>query len=264
LTRCRLLFATLVCVLVATPLLAQRVLPLSADAPLTPRAIAGTPSSALHCVAANGVNLHSLGWIDAGSNYTVTFDTTLTLSTSISRLNLAEQTATLAQGNPDFSFTAGSAGTMVLHVAAIGQAGCYRYKAEIGPMGNAVPVSPLAALPTLAKPAKQSFETSAIAGLASSGQHCVAGDHVANAHDIGRVDTPSVVTITFASDFDAIAGVTMTNVEGRTGSFAIDDDGGGNLEPGISVDVEPAETVTLFVTGVGGAAGCYRYKVEVR
>lgn len=242
------------------------IVPASAarDLPAAPRAISGTPSSALHCVSANGVNLHGLGWVAAQTDYTITFDTTLTLSTSISRLNLAESTATIAQGTPDFAFTAGSAGTMVMHVAAIGQAGCYRYKVVIDPPAGAAAASARAVTDAPAKPARQTSETMAIAGAASSGRHCVAGDDVANVHDIGRIDLSSRLTITFDSDFDPIAGVTLTNVEGRTGSFAIDDDGGGNLEPSLNVTADPAETVALFVAGVGGSAGCYRYKVEVR
>src|SRR5439155_9167414 len=120
-----------------------------------------------------------------------------------------------------------------------------------------------AASPSAGKLAK-SAEPRSIAGLASSATYCVSGDYVSNVHDIGWVEEGNAITITFESDFDPIAGITMRNLVTQRGTYIVNDDGGGNLEPQFSFTASQSSTLALYVAGVDGSAGCYRYKVEIR
>ena len=101
--------------LASSPLLAQRVpAPGGADN-VRPTAIAGMASSARHCISADGANVHEIGWVAAGTAYTITFDSNFTLVASVSRLDLAGGTSTGEFGTAaGFRGTASTPGTMTL------------------------------------------------------------------------------------------------------------------------------------------------------
>ena len=112
--------------------------------------------------------------------------------------------------------------------------------------------------------------TMAISGVASSARHCVGPG--ANIHGLGSVPANSQVDVSFVSDFDPVAAVTVVQMGddapddlART-SFVADDDSGGNLEPQIRFTTTFGGTLTLHVSkfSPGNDAGCYFYKVEVR
>lgn len=230
------------------------------------RAISGIASSARHCVSADAANVHSIGWVPSGTGYTVTFDADFPLVAAMSRLDLNEKRSTSSFGTPELRFTASTSGTMALYVGGNRQAGCYRYKVEIRPP-TASTVSTSASHASRIRGsnmATNSFGGTAISGLASSAKHCVAGNFVSNVHEIGRVEQDNRVTITFDGDFDAVAGATILNMETQRGTFLTDDNSGGGVQPRLDFNTSQAGTVALFVAGVNGAAGCYRYKVEIR
>jgi len=110
----------------------------------------------------------------------------------------------------------------------------------------------------------------AISGLASSGRQCI-GPSGANIHSIGWVPGNSRVTVTFSSDFDPVASVTIMQMgldapDGRARSnFVFDDDSGGNLEPELRFTTSFSGTLVLHVSKFSAerAAGCYFYKVEI-
>ncbi len=242
----------------------------AADTRLGPTAISGNPSSALHCVSRNAANVHPLGWIENGSRYAITFDADFTPITAVSRLDLASDTAAVGYGNPDLAFTASSAGTMALYVTGAGQAGCYRYKVEIEPPSAAPGGSAGTDLRPLARAAVAPFTPlqarsgpTGISGLPSSAQHCVAGNWVANVHGIGRVEQGARVTVSFDSDFDPIAGVTNIDPGAGAATYLTNDNGGGTRDPLLNFTASESGTLALFVAGVNGSVGCYRYKVEV-
>lgn len=114
------------------------------------------------------------------------------------------------------------------------------------------------------------IEPQAISGLASSGRNCV-GPSGANVHAIGWVPSNSRVTVTFSSDFDPIAAVTLTQLGSEApdrkarAAYWADDDGGGNLEPLVSFTTSYAGTLVLHVSKYSAErqAGCYFYKVEI-
>jgi hypothetical protein len=85
---------------------------------------------------------------------------------------------------------------------------------------------------------------------------------VAHVHAIGRVETGARLTVTFDSDFDAQAGVTITDLAAQRGTFVLDDDSGGNLDPQLNITASQAGTLVLFVAGTGGSSGCYHYRIE--
>jgi len=236
---------------------------------VSPAAIVGSPSSALYCVAGQAANVHSLGWVASGTSYTVTFESDVTLATAVTRLDLDGSRSTSAFGDPDVRFTASTPGTMALLVSGNGRPGCYRYKAVIDSTSGAIAsgaavVAPQSSPDTVAvKPWKSPIQTMAIAGLASSAKHCVAGSGVAKVHDIGRVEEGATVTINFDSDFDPVAGVTNTDLVGQRGTSYVDDDSGGSLEPQLSFTATHAGTLTLFVSGYGDGAGCYHYDADI-
>jgi hypothetical protein len=254
---------------VSSPLVAQTTpAPTGADLPpiVQPSAISGMPSSARHCVYGDAANVHGIGWVDAGTAYAITFEAESPVVTALSRLDLDLGESTGAVGSPDFQSTASTPGSIALFVGATGNGGCYRYKVELTPPAGAAgftPASRLAAAPVLAKSTKIAGPT-AISGLASSAKHCVSGTYVANVHDIGRVEEGNQITITFESDFDPIAGATMQNLSTRRGTYLIDDDTGGDLEPQLSFTASHSSTLALHVAGYDGSAGCYRYKVVIR
>lgn len=113
-------------------------------------------------------------------------------------------------------------------------------------------------------------EPAAISGLASSGRNCI-GPSGANVHAIGWVPSNSRVTITFSSDFDPVASMSITQLGGEApdrvarSSYWADDDGGGNLEPLVSVTTSYSGTLVLHVSKYSAerSAGCYFYKVEI-
>lgn len=224
------------------------------DLPATPQAISGIASSAQHCISADAANVHGLGWVDASTGYTVTFDSDIPLATAVIRLNLTERTQTISYGTGDLSRTASSSGTMALYVAGNGRAGCYRYKTVVQPPAA---VATSAASTSVISPA-------AITGMPSSAQHCISGNAVANVHEIGRVENGNRFTITMATNFDAVLGASLVNAAGQQAASWTDDNSGGGVEPQLSITAPHAGSLALYVAGVNGAAGCYRYQVEIR
>jgi hypothetical protein len=111
----------------------------------------------------------------------------------------------------------------------------------------------------------------AIAGVASSATNCV-GAAGGNVHAIGFVPASTQITITFSSDFDPVAAVTLTQLGQDApdrlarAQYVADDDSGGNLEPEIRFTTTFSGTVTLHVSKFSAErqSGCYFYKVEVR
>jgi hypothetical protein len=75
-TATRVLIGVLAAALASAVMLAQRPSSVAAgmDVPIAPKAITGVPSSARHCVSGQAANVHGLGWVEAGTNYTVTRD----------------------------------------------------------------------------------------------------------------------------------------------------------------------------------------------
>lgn len=108
------------------------------------------------------------------------------------------------------------------------------------------------------------FETTAISGLPSSAKHCVSGTS-SNVHSIGWIEANSLVTVTFVSDFDPIAGIVSLNIDSPSGraGYIVDDDSGGNLEPSISYRSSFSGNAALYVSGYASTSGCYWYKLEV-
>jgi hypothetical protein len=112
--------------------------------------------------------------------------------------------------------------------------------------------------------------TMAISGVASSARHCVGPG--ANVHSLGSVPANSQVDVSFVSDFDPVAAVTVVQMgddapdDLARSSFVADDDGGGNLEPQIRFTTTFSGTLALYVSKFlpGDQAGCYFYKVEIR
>lgn len=128
---------------------------------------------------------------------------------------------------------------------------------------------------TASKPAKQAVTSAvngplAISGLASSGRNCI-GPSGSNVHAVGWVPASSRVVISFYSDFDPVAAVTITqlgtevpNALARV-SFWSDDDGGGNLDPELRFTTSYSGTLAIYVSKFSAdrTAGCYFYKVEI-
>ena len=114
-------------------------------------------------------------------------------------------------------------------------------------------------------------DAQAIAGLASSARHCI-GPSGANVHTLGWVPSSTDVVVTFSSDFDPVAVMTVVQIgeEAPDGlaraSFLGNDDGGGNLEPEIRFRTTFSGTLNLHVSkfSANRTAGCYFYKVEIR
>ncbi|MBI4886023.1 MAG: hypothetical protein HY824_02920 [Acidobacteria bacterium] len=228
-----------------------------------PSAITGIPSSATHCVSSDAANVHPIGWMANGSRYAITFDTDNNFQpvTAVARIDFSGRTQSRLYGGPELQATASSPGTMVLFVAGRRQAGCYRYKVEIQPPAASTATTP--PIPDVASAPAAMSGPLAITGTPSSAKHCVAGSWVSNAHGIGRVEAGSQVRISFSTDFNAIAALSLMNPEAETGRFWLDDDSGGASAPSINVTVPESGTLALLVAGVNGAAGCYQYKVEV-
>ena len=236
-----------------------------------PAAISGVASSARYCVSGNAANVHNLGWVAAQSGYTITFEADFTLAASVVRFEAVEHRATVVAGNPEFNYNASNSGTMVLHVTGNGQAGCYRYKVIVDPPAASIVAGEAASRSTervtaVAERRALVAGPLAITGTPTSAQHCVSGSNVPNVHEIGRVDQTSRVTITFDTDFSAVVGATMTSLEpdAGAGSFVVDPATGGSRTPSLLFDAEAGENIVLYVAGFGGAAGCYKYKVEIR
>lgn len=264
----KFILTTLATLVACAPLLAQSTLaPTGVDLPAVarPRAIAGTASSARHCVSADAANTHEIGWIELGSTVIVTFESDFSLLAGTTRLDLQGLRSNQFFGNPEVRLTTSTAGTMALFVGGNQASGCYQYKVDIQrPSASTVSVStPLPPVDASASSAVL-VAPSAIAGLASSAQHCISGSFVSNVHDIGRIEEGNRVVISFDSDFNAIAGMTLINLPAQRGSFLINDDGGGSQQPLLNFIAGHGGTLALFVGGVNGAAGCYRYKVEIR
>lgn len=233
-------------------------------------AISGTPSSARHCISGDAANVHYIGTVEAGAGYSITFDAEIPLTTALARLDFGGRQAAVGYGNPDLSFTASGSGSVALYVSGRGQAGCYRYKVEAE--SSAASETQLLqdalrnqawAVQATSKAPKDVSGPMAISGLASSAKHCVAGNHVAAVHSIGRVEQGTQVRVTFSSNFDAIAGLTNVNSDSQSGTYVIDDDSGGNLDPLLNITASHPGTLALYVAGVSGRLGCYSYKVEI-
>lgn len=113
--------------------------------------------------------------------------------------------------------------------------------------------------------------TTAISGLASSARHCI-GPSGANVHTLGWVPSDTEVHITFLSDFDPVAAMTVMQMGQDApdrlarASYLADDDGGGNLEPEILFRTSFSGTLNLHVSKFSSdrQAGCYFFKVEIR
>ena len=233
--------------------------------PLTPLAITGSPSSGRHCVSGQTANVHSLGWMQSGRAYRITFDADIPLVTTTARVDLEGRRMGSAHGTPDLHFTASSSGTMALFVSGNGRAGCYSYKTEMDRATTAAQEAPPIVLPAavVPKPAKNRIRMMAIAGQASSAKHCISGDWVAKVHPLGRIDQGASVTVTFDSDFDAMAALVVADPAAQRAIWYVDDDSGGDLDPKINTVVSQAGTLALLVGGESGSAGCYHYKVEM-
>ena len=141
-----------------------------------------------------------------------------------------------------------------------------------------VAVAAVAVSAQSAKPPKKSRAEAAavtsqpltISGMASSGRNCVAGT-VVNVHPIGWAPRGSRVTVTFSSDFDPIASLSMVALGAAAADGEsdfddwIDDDSGGNFEPLIRATTDFDSMLVLYVKGYGTTeSGCYFFKTEVQ
>lgn len=265
----RSILAILVVLVASTSLLAQHTVrrtQADVQAAAQPSVIAGMASSGRHCVSGEAANVHGIGWVAAGTGYTITFESDSTLAAVISRLDLEAKESRGTSGTPDVRATASTSGSMALYVGATAPGGCYRYKVELTPPTGAQVSSSRTRVGSGQGAAKLSKAAgpAAISGLASSAKHCVAGNYVANIHDIGRVEQGSRIAISFESDFDPIAGVTLENLVTGHGTYLVDDDSGGGLQPHLNFTASHSSTLALHVAGFGGSAGCYRYRVDIR
>jgi len=232
-------------------------------------AITGLASSARHCISGTSSNVHGLGFIDRDSRVTVTFHSdfdpiagivTLAIDTAEGRAAYTVDDDSGGNLEPLVQYTASISGNAALYVSGFrSTSGCYWYKLEVVPPTTSIAAAERLPKPAIARPA-------AVAGLASTAYHCIAGQYVANIHSIGRVSAGQRVTITFDTDFDAMAG--MTNMDLFAASpqalYLVDDDSGGGLVPELRFTASTSGTVTLFVGGYEAVAGCYRYKVEIQ
>jgi hypothetical protein len=234
----------------------------------SPSAISGTPTSARHCLSGNAANVHSLGWLESGSLYTIRFDADFAVTARMVRYDAAAGVVGVSEGEPEFNFRASSSGTRALLVSSSGADGCYRYQVAVDPPAASLAPATVASERRLedisGSRVAPAFQAQAISGFPSSASHCIAGQFVANVHEIGSVDQESTVTVSFETDFAAAAAVATTPIDPAAGAgrVAIDNDGQG--APSLSFIAPPATNLVLFVSGVNGAAGCYRYKVEIR
>lgn len=230
-----------------------------------PTAIIGLPSSARHCLSADGSNVHGLGWIDTSTGYSVSFDAGADVTAAFARFDLGENRVTYGFGAPDFSGTAGHAGTVALVVTGNGQPTCYRYKTDVrtgsASIANAGPaIREVSATAGWAREAIASGR--AITGSPSSAVHCVSGT-AAQVHGLGRVEGGVTIALTFSADFNAAAGVVVLNTATQQRSAWRSVSSGGT-EPSLSVTPAHGGELVLYVGSVGNAAGCYRYKLEIR
>ncbi len=235
----------------------------TASAQTRPNAISGDPSSATHCVSGNSANVHGLGWVDAGTNYTVTFETGIPIHTAVGRVALAERSNSTSYGTPDIARNAATAGTMALFVGGGGQTGCYRYKVAIS-AGAAATAPSDVRTPGVVVQAVPVASARTISGAASSATHCTTTAAAANVHDLGRVEQGNRISLTFAANFDAVAGAHIVNVPTQQSVGYTDDNSGGGTDPALTITAPHTGSLALHVGGVGGAFGCYRYKVEIR
>lgn len=233
-------------------------------------AVTGSASSARHCISGQASNVHGLGWINVNSRVTVRFESDfdpiaaillLGIDTPDGRASYAIDDDSGGNLEPEIQFTTSMAANAALYVSGYrGTSGCYRYQLEILPSALSTP-------PAVSAPAKASaIQPRRIAGQASSAQHCIAGNSVANVHGIGHIAAGRGVAITFETDFDAVAGVTTVDLNAAAPDprFSFDDDSGGSLAPELRFTTSQAGTLALFVGGYRATAGCYRYKVEIQ
>ena len=214
-------------------------------------------------MSGSSANVHSLGWVDANTNYTVTFEAGIPIHTAVGRLNLADRGTSTSYGTPDIARNAATAGTMALFVGGGGQAGCYRYKAAISSGAAATAPSDVRS-PSVVVRTAPTASARTISGAASSATHCTTGSAAANVHDIGRVEQGTRISLTFAANFNAIAGAHIVNLPTQQSIGYIDDNAGGGTDPALTITAPHAGALALHVGGVGGAFGCYWYKVEIR
>lgn len=110
----------------------------------------------------------------------------------------------------------------------------------------------------------------AISGAATSARNCVSAT-TTSVHPLGWAPQGTRVTVTFSSDFDPIASLSLVQLGGAASDGMhdfddwVDDDSGGNFEPRIQATTTFAATMVLYVSAYNqGDAGCYFYKVEVQ
>lgn len=110
----------------------------------------------------------------------------------------------------------------------------------------------------------------AISGTASSARNCVSST-TTDSHKLGWAPRGSRVTISFSSDFDPIASLSLVQLGGAASDGEaefddwVDDDGGGNFEPLIQATTSFGGTLVLYVSSYSQEdAGCYFFKVEVQ
>ena len=246
-------------------------LPAPLFAQAAPSAISGLASNGRHCISADGTNVLDIGWIATNTSYTVTFESDSPMKTAVGRLNLSQGGYSVSYSSGNIARTAATAGTTALYVSASGPPACYRYKVEIGAPGSLTAPAQIEALAspgrktTVAAASPAGIVPAAIIGSPSSATYCIAGsDAVSHVHGIGRVAAGVRVALTFTADFDAIAGILLVDPVAEQGSAWTDDNGGGGVVPALTVTIPQAGALALFVGGVNGAAGCYRYKVDIR
>jgi hypothetical protein len=205
-----------------------------ASAQTRPRAITGDPSTATHCVSGGSANIHSLGWVDASTNYTVTFETPSSIQTAVGRVNLADRVNSTSYGTPDIARNAATSGTMALFVGGNGQSGCYRYKVAIS-SGTAATAPSDVRSPSVMVRTAPTAAARTISGPASS-----------------------------AANFNAVAAAHIVNLAAQQSTSYSDDNSGGGTDPALTITAPHGGSLAVHVGGVSGAFGCYRYKVEIR
>lgn len=229
-------------------------------------AVTGLASAGRHCVSGDAANVHAIGYITQNTNYTIRFDAEGgELVTAVGRMNLERLNVT-GYGTPEFASIASSAGTMALWVGGNGQAVCYRYQVTLRSSSSVVPMAPERVEEVAEAPA--AFEPGpagplAIAGFASSAQHCIGSTFRSHVHDLGRIEAGNRVTITFDSAIDPVAGVALIDAAGQRSSYYTDNNSGGSNQPRLSFTAPHGGTMALYVAAENAFPGCYRYKLEV-
>jgi len=265
----RACLAALLAIAVASPATAQAPKP-------TKQAVGGLEitglfSSGKHCVSGSSANVHALGWIERGSAITIRFRSgfdpvagvvTLGIDTPAGRSTYIIDDDSGGNLDPEIRYTASISGNAALYVSGFrSTSGCYWYNFEMTPPAASVTraAAPAPAKSTAVRPA-------AITGAPSIAYHCIAGDNVTNIHSLGRVGRGARITVTFDTDYDAVAGLVNMDLFAADPQprYVMDDDSGGALAPELRLTTTQEGTVTLFVGGYSSIAGCYRFRVEIQ